>query len=144
MSSAYSAALTPLGDSDTRSLMNNRKRVGDRKSHWGTPWRRKIFLLLSWSRLICARLLNRCDWIHLRMLLATPFLISLTMSPSIHTLSNERCRSIQATRVTLFSWNASSISCLRSDLQSHGTAESQLVLVPKGRWSPGTTWPLSP
>ena len=27
-----------------------------------------------------------------------------------------------------------------SDLQSHGAAESQLVLVPKGRWSPCTTW----
>ena len=110
MSSAYSAALTPLGDSDTRSLMNNRKRVGDRKSHWGTPWRRKIFLLLSWSRLTRARLLNRYDWIHLSMLLATPFLVSLVMSPSIHTLSTARCRSIQATRVTFFSCNASSIS----------------------------------
>ena len=94
--------------------------------------------MLSWSRLTHARLLNRYEWIHLSMLLSTPFLISLTMSPSIHTLSNARCMSIQATRVTFFSWNASSVSCTWSDLQSHGTAESQLVLVPKGRWSPGT------
>ena len=36
--------------------------------------------------------------------MVTPFLISLTMSPSIHTLSNECCRSIQATWVTFFSW----------------------------------------
>ena len=101
-SSAYSADLTPLGSSDTRSLMNTRKRVGDRTPPWGTPWRGRIFLLLSWSRLTRARLLNRYDLIHLSMLLATPFLISLTMSPSIHTLSNARCMSIQATRVAFF------------------------------------------
>ena len=36
------------------------------------------------------------------MLLASPVLISLVMSPPIHTLSNARCRSIQATQVTFF------------------------------------------
>ena len=57
---------------------------------------------MSWSRLTRARLLNIYDWIHLSMLSAIPFLNSLTMSPPIHTLSNARCRSIQATRLTFF------------------------------------------
>ena len=86
------------------TLMNTRKRVGDRTPPWVTPWRRRIFLLLSWSRLTRARLLNRYEWIHLSMQLKTPLLISLTMRPSIHTLSNARCMSIQATQVIFFSF----------------------------------------
>ena len=42
--------------------MNARKRVADRIPPGGTHWRRRIFLLLSLSRLTRARLLNRYNW----------------------------------------------------------------------------------
>jgi len=43
-----------------------------------------LLVLRIWLADLLARracLLNRYDWIHLSMLLATPFLISLTMNP---------------------------------------------------------------
>ena len=44
-SSAYNAALTPSGSSETRSLMNSRNNIGDRKPPCGTPCLSRIFLL---------------------------------------------------------------------------------------------------
>ena len=79
------------------------------EGHLGVEGSSYCWVSQDWLVLAC----KMCAWIHLSMLLATPFLISLTMSPSIHTLSNARCMSIQETRLTFFSWNASSISCAK-------------------------------
>ena len=94
-SSAYMALFT-------KSFMNTIKRVGDKTPLCGTPRRRSIFLLLLLSMTTLALLLCVYDLIHLNVFPEILHILSFSRSPSVHTLSNAFCKSVNTKSVFFY------------------------------------------
>ena len=112
MLSAYIAYFTGEGHFFIRWLMNTKKSVAD-MTPCGTPCQMGIFLLFVLSMTTLARRLCRYDLIHRNIFLSMLHFFSFRSRPSVQTVSNAFCISIQTVSACFLCWNPSSISCAR-------------------------------